>query len=213
MAGWSTPTTTHRPGRPSQLYEGPTLLSVFNGIYRNVSDYHTNPATKASIEAFCETEQVNGRQPHALPEKHAGVWTGDLEVYGDDQKKVGVTHVSMRYRPLALLRAEVTVEMTGAIERSFTYTRFRNGNLHTFDGPGIYGNGLSYGRALYTIRPNVSSKIKLHGINHHRFLSEFSHCVSPFIFQMRPASQPLQMHYSHRSSLESSAHGYRLCAD
>ncbi len=147
----------------SQLYEGPALLSVFNGIYRNVSDYHSNPATKASIEAFCETEKVNGRQPHALPEKHAGVWTGDLEVYGEDQKKAGVTHVSMRYRPLALLRAEVTVEMTGAIQRTFTYTRFRNGNLHTFDGPDMYGNGLSYGRALYTVQHFYGEAAKIRG--------------------------------------------------
>ncbi len=127
------------------------------------SDYHTNPVTQASIEAFCATEQVNGRMPHALPEKHAGTWEGDLEVNGEDQHKQGVTHVKMRYRPLALLRAEMTVEMTGAIERTFTYTRFRNANLHTFDGPDVYGNGLSYGRALYTVQHFFGEALKIRG--------------------------------------------------
>lgn len=147
----------------SQLFEGPTLMSVFNGIYRNVFDYHTNPETRASIEAFCETERVNGRQTHALPEKHAGVWAGDMEVYGPDQKRLGMTHVTMRYRPIALLRAEIQVEMTGAIERRHTYTTFRNGNLRTFDGPDVYGNGLSYGRALYTIQHFYGQALKLRG--------------------------------------------------
>ena len=147
----------------SLLYDGPTICSVFNGIYKVAFDYHTNAETKARIDAFVETERVNGPQPHILDTKKSGRWTGEMQVYGADQKLAGVNQVSIEYTPLTLLRAEMKVSISGVVNRSYQFNRYRNANRHTFEGPEMYGNSIGYGRALYTSQHLYGESLKIRG--------------------------------------------------
>jgi hypothetical protein len=147
----------------SLLYDGPTIFSVFNGLYKVAFDYHTNAETKARIDAFCETEQVNGRQPHILPQKKHGTWTGEMAVYGADQKQIGVNQVRIAYKPINLLRAEMLVELDGVESRKYRFVRHRNGPRHAFEGPDVFGNSMGYGRALYTSQHFYGQSLKIKG--------------------------------------------------
>jgi hypothetical protein len=147
----------------SLIYNGPTIFSVFNGLYRVAFDYHTNDATKQTIEAFKETEIANGPKPHILPAKVGGRWTGDMIVYDNDQREVGHNQVSIEHRPLGLLRAEHHIRISGIINREYTFTRYRENNLHTYEGPDVYGNGIGYGRALYTTQHFYGESLKIKG--------------------------------------------------
>jgi hypothetical protein len=147
----------------SLLYDGPAICSVFNGLYKVAFDYHTNPETKARIDAFCEAEKVNGRRPHILPQKKTGAWQGDMAVYGPDQQPAGLARVHIAYQPLSLLRAEMTVTLSGALEKRYTFTRYRNGPRHSFEGPDVFGNSMGYGRALYTSQHFYGEALKLKG--------------------------------------------------
>lgn len=147
----------------SLLYQGPTILCVFNGLYKVAFDYQTNPDTRAFIDNFVGTEVVNGPRPHILPTKQAGRWTGEMQVYDADQNHVGVNHVTIDYRPVNLLRAEQTVTIEGVVNRQMNFTRHRTGNLHAYEGPDVYGNGFGYGRALYTTQHVTNEAVKIKG--------------------------------------------------
>jgi len=147
----------------SLLYDGPTICSVFNGLYKVAFDYHTNAETQARIDAFCELEKVNGRQPHILPQKKHGVWTGELAVYGPDQKQLGINQAQIVYTPINLLRAEMVVELGGVENRRYRFVRHRIGPRHTFEGPDVYGNSMGYGRALYTSQHFYGQALKIKG--------------------------------------------------
>ncbi|MDW8325290.1 MAG: hypothetical protein RMK99_01885 [Anaerolineales bacterium] len=147
----------------SLLYDGPTICAVFNGLYKVAFDYHTNPETKARIDAFCESERVNGRRPHILPQKKRGMWTGEMAVYGPDQRQLGVNRVQITYTPINLLRAEMVVELEGVESRKYRFVRQRNGPRHTFEGPDVYGNSMGYGRALYTSQHFYGQALKIKG--------------------------------------------------
>lgn len=161
----------------SLLFDGPAVCGVFNGIYKVVQDYAENPETRARIAEFLEGERRDGKKPHILPVKHAGEWRGELEVYDPDQQLLGVSEVRMRYRPLSLLRAEMEVTLSGIIEREFRFERQRNGFRHNFDGPDLYGNGMSYGRALFTSQHLHGEALKIRG---REFLidSNYTLCVA-----------------------------------
>ncbi|HUN24186.1 MAG TPA: hypothetical protein PK299_13735 [Anaerolineales bacterium] len=145
----------------SLLYDGPTISGVFNGVYKNALDYETNPQTRAHIDAFVAKEQTDGQRLHLLPVKHAGTWQGEMEVYDANQQKVGVNQVTIHYRPLTLLRAEWQVQIAGVINRTWTTQRGRNGIRHTFEGPDVFGNGIAYGRPLYTSQHFYREALKL----------------------------------------------------
>lgn len=147
----------------SLLYDGPTIFSVFNGVYKKAFDYDSNPETQATIDTFIETERRDGPSPHMLPPKHKGVWTGSMQVYDAMQEPIGTNQVVIGYEPLTLLRAKQTVSISGEIERSYSFERTRNGNQHTFDGPDIVGNGMGYGRALYTSQHFYKESFKIKG--------------------------------------------------
>lgn len=147
----------------SLLYDGPTICSVFNGLYQVAFDYHTNPATRARLDAFCAAERVNGRQPHLLPMKKSGVWEGEMVVYGADQQPAGVNRVHIAYTPLTLLRAQMDVTITGVLEKRYQFARYRDGARHFFEGPDVYGNSQGYGRALYTSQHFYGQALKLKG--------------------------------------------------
>lgn len=134
----------------SLLYEGPTIVAVFNGLYKMATDYGTNPETTRFIDNFVESERNAGSNPHVLSFKHAGRWSGDLTAYGPNQQPAGPAKVTIDYRPASLLRAAVDVRIDGPFEKRFRCERSRQGHRHTFDGPEVFGNAIGYGRALYT---------------------------------------------------------------
>lgn len=146
----------------SLLYQGPTILCVFNGMYKVAFDYHTNPETQARINAFVQTEVENGAKPHTLPAKQMGKWIGTLEVYDNAQQRVGSNAVTVTHKPTSLLSAEQTVTLEGVINRQYTFSRRRHANLHTYEGD-IFGNGIGYGRALYTTQHFFGEAVRLQG--------------------------------------------------
>ncbi|GIK55667.1 MAG: hypothetical protein HND44_05310 [Chloroflexi bacterium] len=147
----------------SLIYDGPTLFTVFNGMYKVAFDYHTNPETQERIAVFCETERVNGRHPHILPAKKSGAWTGEMSVYDPAQQLLGVNQVHIAYQPLDLLRAEMTVTIRGVFDKKYTFKRYRNHSRHYFEGPDLFGNSMGYGRALYTSQHFYGEALKIKG--------------------------------------------------
>lgn len=147
----------------SLLYDGPSIVGVFNGLYEVAHDYDSNPETKARIDAFLDRERRKGGQPHVLPFKHEGKWTGQLQVYDAEHHDLGTVDVEMNYRPLTLLRAKMDVHMTGAVERHYSFERSRVGHRHVFEGPDVYGNSIGYGRALYTSQHFFGRALKVRG--------------------------------------------------
>ncbi|MCH9695368.1 MAG: hypothetical protein K0U72_12730 [Gammaproteobacteria bacterium] len=134
----------------SELYEGPVMAAVFNGIYIVTQDHETNPATQQRVDDFIESERRNAKKPFTLPVKVSGQWTGVLETYNGDQELLGTTDVQITYTPLTLLSARMDVTMSGVINRQFSYQRSHNGAVHKFEGPDVWGNGRSYGRYLFS---------------------------------------------------------------
>lgn len=147
----------------SLIYDGPKICTVFNGLYTVAHDYHTNPDTRARVDAFCAAERVNGRNPHILPAKKAGTWQGEMLVYDADQQFLGVNQARLDYRPLDLLRAETSVTLTGVWPQAYTFRRYRAGARHTFEGPDVFGNSMGYGRALYTSQHVFGKALKIKG--------------------------------------------------
>lgn len=147
----------------SLLYDGPTINCVFNGVYKVAHDYHENSETKKTIDEFVVREKQNGMKPHVLDAKHAGAWTGEMEVWDANQKKVGTNQVRISHKPLTLLRAEQTVDISGVVNRNYTFQRYRNDNRHTYEGPDVYGNSIGYGRALYTNQQFLGEAVKIRG--------------------------------------------------
>lgn len=134
----------------SELYEGPVMAAVFNGIYIVTDDHDSNPETRKRVDDFIESERQNARKAFLLPVKVGGQWHGELETYDGDQNELGKSQVTINYTPLSLLRARMDVTMSGAIERQFSFERSHNGNVHTFEGPDVWGNGRSFGRYLFS---------------------------------------------------------------
>lgn len=147
----------------SLLYDGPTIHAVFNGVYKVAFDYDSSPTTREKIDRFVESEIENGQKPHVLPAKKSGQWTGELEVFDNNQQKLGASCVQIEYRPLDLLRGEMHVEISGVLNKQYRFARTRNQNRHTFDGPDVYGNGIAYGRALYTSQHFHGESFKIKG--------------------------------------------------
>lgn len=147
----------------SLIYDGPTLFTVFNGIYKVAFDYHTNPDTRARIDAHCAAERINGRSPHILPSKKSGFWQGEMLVYDANQQPAGTNQVRIDYQPLDLLRAEMRVSVQGVFDKQYTFRRYRNQSKHYFEGPDLFGNSMGYGRALYTSQHFYGEALKIKG--------------------------------------------------
>ena len=134
----------------SLLFEGPTLIAVFNGIYKVGNDYGKDAETTRFIDSFLEKERRVGQNQHILPFKQAGRWTGELVTHTPNGAETTSTKIAIDYRPTTLLRSTVEVRLSGAIEKRLRYERSRVGHRHIFEGPDVYGNAIGYGRALYT---------------------------------------------------------------
>ncbi len=175
----------------SLLYDGPTINGVFNGMYKVAYDYHTNPATKARIDAFVEKERVAGTMPHILPAKDAGIWRGSMQLYNAQQEAIGSNEVTIHYTPISLLRAECEVEISGVINRRYKFARYRNGIRHSFDGPDVFGNGIAYGRPLYTSQHFYGESLKIRG---REFLIDDNFTMS-VVWQFFASDKPLYISF------------------
>lgn len=159
----------------SLLYDGPTIVAVFNGIYKVATDYGKNPETTAAIDKHLERERKVQGRPHVLPLKKAGRWVGEMTVYGADQKQVGTSEVEIKYTPTSLTGAKVETHVSGPVELHASYHRTRMGNRHVFEGPEVYGNGISYGRALYTTQHVYGKALRIQG---REFIIDDDHSMS-----------------------------------
>ena len=148
----------------SLLYEGPTIVAVFNGVYLNASDYETNSETKGWIDEHLQAERELGPWPHTVPDRVNGEWAGKCELFGANQRLVGTVEVRLHNEPIDFVRAHCTLELRGAVNRSLSYIRTRSaGNRYTYDGPDFWGNAIAYGRALYTTQHHASEAFKIKG--------------------------------------------------
>ena len=134
----------------SELYEGPVMAAVFNGIYIVTQDHDSNPKTQQLVDEFIDSERQNAKRAFLLPVKVGGQWHGELETYDGDQRLLGVTKVTIGYTPLSLSRARMDVTLSGVIDRKFSYERSYDEAVHKFEGPDVWGNGRSYGRYLFS---------------------------------------------------------------
>lgn len=147
----------------SLLYDGPTICAVFNGIYLMATDYDTNADTRRRIDAHTAHETDLGSKPHAAPAKERGHWTGSMEVWSPSQELLGKNDVVITHEPLSLVRARQTVQIEGVTPLRYSFERTRNGARHTYDGPDMFGNAISYGRPLYTVQHLTGNATKLRG--------------------------------------------------
>ena len=134
----------------SLLYEGATIIGAFNGLYIVTDVDDDSPETQARIDAWIERERYEGKRTFVLPPKHQGRWVGELEVYNNDQEQVGTNQVVIEYTPINLTRANMTVKTSGVVNKEYSYERTRDHNHHQFHGPDLFGNGMAYGRYLYS---------------------------------------------------------------
>ena len=136
----------------SLLYEGATLIGTFNGLYIVTQDHDTSPATRQRVADWLERERMEGKRPFVLPPKHQGQWRGELEVYDREQTLIGTNLVTIDYTPINLTRARMTVKTSGVIDSEYTCERTRDHNHHQYHGPDLFGNGMAYGRYLYSVQ-------------------------------------------------------------
>ncbi len=86
-----------------------------------------------------------------------------MVVYDTNQQQIGTNQVHIDYKPLSLLRGEMQVNVSGVLNKQFTFARYRNGNRHSYEGPDVYGNAIGYGRALYTSQHFYGEALKCKG--------------------------------------------------
>jgi hypothetical protein len=128
-------------------YEGNALIGVITGLYRVSRDYVSNADTRRQIDAHREEEIARSKDVHVLPTQR-GTFVGELETFTPDQKLVGKTQVAWTHEPVTRYRAVQDVKLTGAMQRGFRAERTRHENHHFFED-GFWGNGISFGRALF----------------------------------------------------------------
>lgn len=134
----------------SVLHDGWAVCAVFNGVYKRTTDRETNPETQQYVDDWRALEVERGPKPQVLPTKEAGAWTGTLFVNGADQATEGKVEVRIEHDPTSLRSARQTVSWEGALERHYTFDRYRDGARTMYEGPEVFGNATSYGRALFT---------------------------------------------------------------
>ena len=98
-----------------------------------------------------------------------------MHAYDGDQKPAGEVQVTVEHEPTSLLRSRQNVTITGLLEHNWSFDRHRHGNLHTYDGPDVWGNGYAYGRALYTSQHVHGTALKITG---REFIIDDDHTMS-----------------------------------
>ena len=169
----------------SMLYEGPTVHSFFNGMYKRAFDYNENAETKTRIDAFVEAEKVNCNRPHVLPQKLSGRWTGTMHVYDEavvPPVRIGENQVTVEYTPLTLLRNRHTVTISGIVNKTYTFETTRTGCVHSYDGPDVWGNAMGYGRSLHTSQHFAGEALKIKG---REFMMDHTTYAMSVVWQFR----------------------------
>ncbi|RDI60568.1 hypothetical protein [Nocardia pseudobrasiliensis] len=122
----------------SVLSQGPAVVGVFNGVYTR------DPAL---VDDRVDTETRCGATSFILPTKGDSHYSGELEVWGADQRHRGGAHTTLTIEPLSLLTAEHHLTLSGAIELDAGARVRRDGTRGFHEGPGLWGNSTAYGRA------------------------------------------------------------------
>lgn len=151
----------------SVLHDGWAVCAVFNGVYKRTLDHATNPETQAFVEQWIADETRRGSTPQVLPTKEPGAFVGTLAVHDATQEQIGEVAVRIAHEPLGLRRALQRVTWEGALSRDYTFERYRDGARVQYDGPEVFGNATSYGRALFTsqhlVGPDARGVEKIRG--------------------------------------------------
>lgn len=172
----------------SQLYEGPKLVAVFNGLYQMATDYESNEETKKTIDRFVQHDKDLATNPHILPMKKSGTWSGTLQCYDNKQAKIGDQFVSVDYKPQSLLRSEINLKMEGPLNLNLNYIRSRTDQRHEYCGPDLFGSGISYGRAHFSSQHITAQSLRMS-------------CRDFFIDQKNTISAVWQVYKSNREYL------------
>lgn len=148
----------------SVLHDGWSVCAVFNGVYKVAHDYDTNLETKARIDQWIGDETSRGPKPQVLPTKQAGVWSGTFETVDALTREVlEPTQVTITHTPITLRRWRHDVVWEGPLTRSYSYEATRDGARTQYEGPDIWGNASTYGRALYTTQHAAQKDWKIRG--------------------------------------------------
>jgi len=147
----------------SVISDGWAVCGVFNGVYQVAHDYDSDPETKAHIDSWILDETEQGSRPQVLPTKQRGAWTGELEVVTADQEVLGKSLVTIEHEPLSLRRLRHSVSWDGVLGKTYSYERYRDGARSQYDGPDVWGNAMSYGRALLTTQHSDGDTWKIKG--------------------------------------------------
>ncbi|MEV6278897.1 hypothetical protein [Nocardia sp. NPDC051832] len=137
----------------SVLYQGPAMVGVFNGVYTR------DPQL---VEQRIETETRCGPAVFTVPTKDKSRYAGDLELWSAEQQSLGSSHMALEISPLNLLTADHHLIMSGPVESDSRTTVRRDGVRSFHEGPDVWGNGTSYGRANF-VRLHTSDGRRLIG--------------------------------------------------
>lgn len=135
----------------SALYQGPALVGVFDGVYTR------DPAL---VEQRIENETRCGPVVFTMPTKEKSRFAGELEAWTADRRPLGALRMGLAIDPLNLLVAEHHRTMSGPVESEYRSTVRRDGVRSFHEGPDLWGNGNSYGRADF---------VRLHTTDGRRF--------------------------------------------
>jgi hypothetical protein len=124
----------------SVLYQGPAMVGVFNGVYTR------DPAL---TEQRREIETRCGSTVFMVPTKEKSRYAGDVELWSAGQQPLGGLRMALEIDPVNLLVAEHRLIMSGSVESNFRITIRRDGVRSFHEGPDVWGNGNSYGRANF----------------------------------------------------------------
>ncbi|WP_067701457.1 hypothetical protein [Nocardia jejuensis] len=124
----------------SVLYQGPAMVGVFDGVYTR------DPGL---VEQRVETETRCGAVPFTVPTKEKSTYAGVVELWSAEQRLLEPVALEWEIDPLNLLVAERLLRLSGPIEATLRATVRRDGTHSFHEGPDLWGNGTSYGRANF----------------------------------------------------------------
>ena len=130
------------------LFEGPAMLGIIVGLYRQTKDYADNPQTRRDIAAFREAEVAAATSVYGQPAGRS-VWTGNLEVRDGGQKKVSHSQARLERQQQSHFRWDNRLQLEGGLTCSYAWSNARHEGLWTCEGD-LWGNGRAWGRALYS---------------------------------------------------------------
>ncbi|MEV0248662.1 hypothetical protein AB0H76_18825 [Nocardia sp. NPDC050712] len=122
----------------SVLYQGPAMVGVFNGVYTRDPDL---------VEQRIETETRCGSVVFTVPTKEKSRYAGEVELWSAGQRLQGTVHLLLEIDPISLLVADQRRILSGPLESTLRGTVRRDGVRSFHEGPEVWGNGNSYGRA------------------------------------------------------------------